>query len=237
MRRFQLVFRSGRVIKRPSAPGARAVARIATRPKGLLVLVVFLVARITFFWRVFVTLGQMALVAIGDRVASSQRKNRFAVVEAGAFPRLVVVATLTFFAQLCFVFVVFFVASRTNQRRSTEALQILVASRALQPLLGVAVFQFKLRFAVVEQAFGRFPILGIVAIGTSLAQVAIVLVHFFVAAETILGRFFEHLRGVAFLALNLFVLANQWEVCFCVVELHGLFPTLLAMATLTLVAQ
>ena len=63
------------------------------------------------------------------------------------------------------------------------------------------------------------------------------LVILLVAGVAILGRLLEHGVLVAFLALGIHVLAQQGEAGQVVVELGGLFPAALTVATAAVLAQ
>ena len=234
---FQLVRRSGVVIKRPQRPSPCVMAVLATHAQGLLVFVIFFMACQTVAWSIPITGAVMATFAFDNLMATGQRKSRPCVVKIGFPPSPVGVAALATIAQLRFVPIVLFVARDAGQRRTAHALQVFVARDALKRRLGVGVAQGKLGLVMREAPFGGLPFLRAVAIGAGFAQIATVLVILLVAAVAILRSLPEQGALVTGLAFGIGMLAEQRKLGFGVVKLGRLLPRLFAVATVAIATQ
>jgi hypothetical protein len=93
------------------------------------------------------------------------------------------------------------------------------------------VAQWKLGFAVIKTPLGAFPVTLGVACSALLIQRSFVLVVLFMTGVALLRRFLEHRRFVAGFALSICVFSQQWKAGLFMVELGGLFPAPLAVAT------
>ena len=118
-------------------------------------------------------------------------------------------AAFTLSTHLPLVLVVFLVAAQTIQRRVAKALQILMAGTALDHWQRVCVAQWETSAFMLEAVCGRFPVLFVVAVSTSLAEAQLVLVFLGVAAVAVFRSFFEQLALVAILALRLGVFSHK----------------------------
>lgn len=112
-----------------------------------------------------------------------------------------------------------------------------MAGVALERRFSMCVAQFEFGFVVIEATLGSFPIALAVAISTLLAQVAGVLVVFFMTGIAFLGCFFEEHALVTVFAVCFGVLAEQGKAGGVVVKLGNLFPVALGMATAAVFAQ
>jgi hypothetical protein len=154
MATFQTELGTGVMVIRPTAPRSGVMAGLTAHTEHFLVLIVLFMARETIPWSVFVTRCFVASLALDDQMSTRQRETRKAMVETGVFPHLVVVACFTLGAKLSFVFVVFFVARETIQRRITEGGQVFMTRGALHFRLGMGIFQWKFGAVVLKQPFG-----------------------------------------------------------------------------------
>ena len=111
----------------------------------------------------------MTALASGGDMPAGQRESRYTMIKLADTPGAVVMTVLTYLASLAFVFVVLFVATQTLQWRFAVALQILVASCALDFRLGMGVAQNKTRLLMFKATRRSFPVGFAVAIRTFFA--------------------------------------------------------------------
>lgn len=132
---------------------------------------------------------------------------------------------------LSLVLVVLLVTAKTVQRGLAHAEQVLVAGRALDCGDRMGVTPRELGSIMMEATGGALPITFSMAVGTFLAQGAIVLVVLLVTGITVLGRLLEHGALVATLAFNFGVFAQQGKAALLMVKLGRFFPTAITVAT------
>lgn len=101
----------------------------------------------------------------------------------------------------------------------------------------MTVPQLELGLVVAEFRINRLPVLLDMAACAILAEIGLVLVVLFVAAEAILWSFLEHGALVAFLAFHFDVLTKKRKLGLLVIEFRTLFPRFLDVATCTVLAQ
>lgn len=95
------------MIKRPVLPSSDVVTTIATRTKTQFVIVVVLVAAITFYRDILIGLVLMAFLTFHLGVLADQRKARQAMIKSRAFPGNHIMALATFLTELTLMLIVF----------------------------------------------------------------------------------------------------------------------------------
>lgn len=164
--------------------------------------------------------GYVTLGAGKSLVSAGQRKRRFGMIERDRQPSVDRMAYRAILAQGSFVDIVFGVAAGTDHRRSFEDI-VNMASGAFNGQ--VFARQREGGQGMVDR--GLLPIIGHVAPGAFLPEVALVGVVFRMAGVTVGRRSFEHLVLMAGGAIDGLVLAGQREFRQVVVDLRPLLPT------------
>lgn len=195
------------------------MAVAALRSKIFLVLVVFGMAAVTVFGRLFVHCALVTFLALHLGVLAEQGEVALVMVELGnIFPVLFRVATCTVFTQGFFVLVVFHMAGIA-----------LLAGLLFVQVTRVAIFASRLLVLSAQHIFrihivierGGLPMLVIVASLALLsvqAFVALLVVYSFVARIAVFRRIFVVVVFMAVSALHIDVFARQRELGSVVVE-------------------
>lgn len=184
-----------------------------------LVLIVFGVAAIAVFGRLFVHRALVTLLALHLGVLAKQGEVALVMVELGnVFPVLFCVATCTVFPQGFFVLVVLHVAGIALLTGLLFVQITRMAIFASRLLVLSAQYIFRI-YIVIER--GGLPMLVIVASLALLpvqAFVTLLVVYPFVAGVAVFRRVFVVIVLVTVRALHIDVFARQWKLGSVVIE-------------------
>jgi hypothetical protein len=105
------------MIEQDFFPLAISMASLALRPKSTFVFVVFFMALVADFGRLFIFFIEVAFFTLHIDVFACKSKMRLAVIEAESFPVFFLMTILALRSQSAFVFIVFAMAAVTSGRR------------------------------------------------------------------------------------------------------------------------